>query len=342
MQKGDLCLITGLSGFLATWIAKYLIQEGFRVRGTVRDINDSEKMRYLKNLLPNIEIVKANLDSITGWEKAMDSVKWVFHTASPQAISSQKENKMELSLEGINNVFNAAFHSSSVQKIVMTSSEGAICFGHPSSKISYTESDWTNPEYIGDYYKSKTYAEKAAWKIINNREANKNNIPLSVINPAILLGPSLVPWAGTSLNLIKNILDGKTPMFPDIDIFLVDVRDSAKMHITLMDKEESNGNRHLCFSMKNKMIELSKTIQKHYSYKKMMIPKILPKAMMWLVSFFNEDAKTVYPKIGKDILYKTLYPDIFDYEYSDFNTIICDTVDSMIKMNISVVEKKCT
>lgn len=61
--------------------------------------------------------------------------------------------------------------------------------------------------------------------------------------------------------------------------------------------------------------------------------------MMWLASFFHEDAKTVYPKIGKDIVYKTLYPDIFRYEYSNFDNIICDTVNSMIKMKVSVIEK---
>ena len=40
-------LVTGVNGFLGTWVAKKLLEEGFAVRGTVRS---DDKSVYLKKL----------------------------------------------------------------------------------------------------------------------------------------------------------------------------------------------------------------------------------------------------------------------------------------------------
>jgi len=43
-------LITGASGFVATWIVKAILERGHHVRGTVRN---NKKGEYLKNLFPD-------------------------------------------------------------------------------------------------------------------------------------------------------------------------------------------------------------------------------------------------------------------------------------------------
>ncbi|KAF5060165.1 NAD dependent epimerase/dehydratase family protein [anaerobic digester metagenome] len=328
MKKDDLCLVTGASGYLATWIIQKLLTEGYRVMGTVRKLNDP-KNDFLRATFPKIELHEGNLLNETDWSNIMKDVKWVFHTASPPAISKSKENKVDVGMKGMEHVFKAALSSATVQKIVMTSSEGAICFGHPPAKTVFSEDDWSITKNIGSYYKSKTLTEQVAWKLINDKKANPRNIPLTVINPGIILGPSITPNIGTSLTLIQSIIDGKIQMFPDINSFIVDVRDCAQMHLELMKTPLANGKRHLCYSIKTRMIELAESAQRLGLSTATKPPKVMPKFFMWMGKYFNEDAKTVYNINGKDISYKSLYPDVFQYEHRNLDAIIEETANSM-------------
>lgn len=48
LKAGEKVLVTGASGYIATWIVKYLLDNGFHVKGTVRS---EEKGKYLQDLL---------------------------------------------------------------------------------------------------------------------------------------------------------------------------------------------------------------------------------------------------------------------------------------------------
>ena len=78
MQQGDLCLVTGITGYVASWISKDLLEEGYRVRGTVRSLKDEKKIQKMRELLPGAEFVEADLRSKAGWEKATEGCRWVF------------------------------------------------------------------------------------------------------------------------------------------------------------------------------------------------------------------------------------------------------------------------
>ncbi len=43
-------LITGGSGYLASWIIKYLVEAGYYVRTTVRNRQDERKIAHLKRI----------------------------------------------------------------------------------------------------------------------------------------------------------------------------------------------------------------------------------------------------------------------------------------------------
>ena len=54
-------LVTGASGYIAIHVINLLLKEGHSVRGTIRSLNDKEKVDGLKKLGP-IELVEANLE----------------------------------------------------------------------------------------------------------------------------------------------------------------------------------------------------------------------------------------------------------------------------------------
>lgn len=47
ISKGDLVLVTGANGYIASHIVKELLEHGYRVRGTVRDAKKAEWMKQL-------------------------------------------------------------------------------------------------------------------------------------------------------------------------------------------------------------------------------------------------------------------------------------------------------
>lgn len=66
-------LVTGVSGFLGSHVAKQLLEEGYKVRGTVRSLENEAKVNPIKNLVPDakfpIELVAADLTKDEGWDK---------------------------------------------------------------------------------------------------------------------------------------------------------------------------------------------------------------------------------------------------------------------------------
>jgi len=341
MQRGDLCLVTGVSGYLASWLGKYLIEEGFRVRGTVRSVKNDEQLDKMRELLPGAEFVEADLRSENGWDQAVKDVKWVFHVASPQAVKTESD-RTGGATKGTEYVLKAALKSGTVKKIVVTSSVAAVAYGHPQSKLTYSEDDWTNVDVATyDYFRSKTLAEKLAWSIINDKTRNPHGVALSTVNPSMILGPSLVPWGRYSSETIKNTAEGKMPVVPDMVSYYVDVRDCARMHIAIMNDPKTDGHRHLSYNMKCQLIDLSRIIRDNYSHLGFS-PKqrVLPKSLFWLLKFFSGDVRSLYSWIGTTPAYKTKYPNVYTYQHADLQQTVKDTIDSMLANKILLPRRK--
>lgn len=337
MQKGDLVLITGISGYLATWVAKFLLEEGFRVRGTVRSTKNAQQQEKLQQILPGAEYVEADLRSEEGWDEAVKDVKWVFHIASPQAVASEKD-RTGGAVAGTKFLMTAAFKSKTVQKIVVTSSEAAIAYGYPSSKVNFNEDDWTViSKKSADYFKSKTLAERLAWDLAKDKTINERNVPVSTINPGLILRPSLIPWARYSTETIQQIAEGKMPMLPDMLVHYVDVRDCAAMHIAIMKDEKTNGNRHLSFATYAKMVELPKIINSNYSHLGFKpAARTAPKFLLWIGKCFSNDIHDIYGKLGSTTPYTTKYPNVYQYKYTDLAAIVQATIESLLEHKVLV------
>ncbi|KRN93977.1 dihydroflavonol-4-reductase [Furfurilactobacillus siliginis] len=124
-HENEIALISGITGYMATWVAKKLLEEGYRVRGTYRS---EKRLPYIKKILPGVELVQTDLNSDAGWDDAFKDVTAFFHVASPQAVATEHD-RTGTAMKGVDNVFAAAFRASSLRKIVLTSSEAAVAYG---------------------------------------------------------------------------------------------------------------------------------------------------------------------------------------------------------------------
>ena len=334
MQAGDLCVVTGVSGYLASWIAKDLLEGGFRVRGTIRSLNDASKVETLRALLPGVELVEADLRSPVGWPEAVQGARWIFHVASPQAVKSETD-RTGGAVQGTASLMRAALAEASVEKVVVTSSEAAIAYGHPRSKQQFTEDDWTVIDSAAgknDYLRSKTLAEKLAWDLARDPVVNRRGVPLSTINPGFIGGPSLVPWARFSFDFLKTIATGGMPMIPDMGNHVVDVRDCARMHIAVMNNPATDGHRHFSFGATAKLVEVATTIRENYADIGF-APKscVAPTSLLWALSLLSNEVAGIYSKLGHANLYETKWPDVYRYAYTDHAEIVKASMESMLE-----------
>src|SRR6188474_2349418 len=108
----------------------------------------------------------------------------------PPAAPNSEDEVIVPARDGVLRVLRAA-RDAGVTRVVLTSSCGAIYYGHPPQTAPFDETSWTNLD--GDmsaYVRSKAIAERAAWGFM---AAEGGSLELSVINPAGIFGPVLGP-----------------------------------------------------------------------------------------------------------------------------------------------------
>ncbi|KAL0377166.1 UNVERIFIED_CONTAM: Cinnamoyl-CoA reductase 1 [Sesamum calycinum] len=83
---GQVVCVTGASGFIASWLVKFLLRRGYTVKATVRNLSDPAKVEHLKALegaKERLQLIQANLVEEGSFDAAIDGCDGVFHTASP-------------------------------------------------------------------------------------------------------------------------------------------------------------------------------------------------------------------------------------------------------------------
>lgn len=196
-----------------------------------------------------------------------------------------------------------AAHKNKVEKVVITSSIAAVYKTGNENQKEFGEKDWTNPDLPGlSYYvKSKTLAEKAAWDFIDSLP-EEEKFPLVTINPGFIIGPNLNEANFSSGDVFKKILLGEFPGLPYVQMPTVDVRDCAEAHLNAILRDEANGHRFIMCSQDIWMNELGQIL--HDGYANNGYPKcrnnIIWKPLLWLASWFDGEASTMYKMWGNE------------------------------------------
>jgi nucleoside-diphosphate-sugar epimerase len=174
-QTCDYIPVTGGTGFIASWIIKQLLNDGYNVHATVRKPENKQNVSHLENIANQapgvLKLFKADLLDPGSFAMAAEGCELAIHTASPFIMSGIKNPYEELirpALEGTRNVLDSVNRSTSVRRVVLTSSVAAI-YGDAVelSAISggaFTEDHWntTSSESHQAYSYSKLVAEKEA------------------------------------------------------------------------------------------------------------------------------------------------------------------------------------
>src|SRR6478752_4269357 len=171
-------LVSGGSGFLGGRCVVELLRRGYAVRTSVRDLAKEEEVRARvgSEIDPGdrLSVLGADLRFDEGWAEAVAGCDYVLHVASPFP-AAQPKDPDELIVparEGTLRVLRAALDAG-VRRVVVTSSVAAVRGGHDDASGALTEEDWTDLDHPGlsPYVRSKTIAERAAWDLVEERDA---------------------------------------------------------------------------------------------------------------------------------------------------------------------------
>lgn len=169
-------------------------------------------------------------------------------------IQDAKKGLIDPAINGTVNFMRAIkAHAPSVRRVVVTSSFVAMLNmkNHPDT---YTENHW-NPvsheeaasNLANGYRGSKTFAEKAAWKFV---EDEKPNSALASINPPLVFRPiahylNSLDRINTSNARFRDMISGKMheKLAPTGTFYWVDVHDVALAHVRALETESAAGHR---------------------------------------------------------------------------------------------------
>jgi len=297
-------LVTGGSGFVGSHVIVQLLAAGHTVRTTVRSLDREPSVRAMLKRADvdpgaRLSFFTADLLRDEGWDDAVAGCDYVIHVASPMPPKAPK-NEDELIVparDGALRVLKAA-RDAKVRRVVLTSSCGAIYYGHRPQTAPFDETSWTNIESceMSAYVRSKAIAERAAWDFMSKEGGA---LELAVVNPAGIFGPVLGRDSSSSIDLITRLMNGM-PGCPQLYFGVVDVRDVAELHLRAMTDPLAKGERFIAVSGDvMSMSDIAKVLRARLGSAAKKVPtRNLPNWLVRLVARFDPNMKPLVPLLG--------------------------------------------
>lgn len=294
-------LVTGGSGYIAGFLIRQLVGEGWTVHTTVRS---PEREGHVRHTLAvddsRLHFFTADLMHDDGWAEATRGCSHVAHVASPIPSNAPKHED-ELIVPAREGALRALRFASEAgaTRFVMTSSAAAIAYGRPRGTHHFTEADWTDVNHPDAYayVKSKTIAERAARDWV---EATGTAMEFCTVNPSLVLGPVLDGDFSTSLEAIRKLLQGAMPGCPDLAFGIVDVRDVADLHVRALTAPNMAGERFICAGPTLKMVEIARILKERLGPEARKVPtRRLPDFLVRFVALFDPVVRQVTGELGK-------------------------------------------
>lgn len=223
-------LVTGATGFLGSHLVPKLIAKGHQVRIIARSQPGPA--------LAEAEHVKGDLMDRDSVRRALDGIEVVYHLAGLVDFDPKDGGRAmyRLHVDATRELLKDCL-AAKIERFILASTSGAIAVSKE-ERIG-TEDDDYPITVVGrwPYYLSKIYEEKLTLEF-----CRKNNLPLVVLNPSLLMGPGDDRLSSTWT--VVKFLSKDIPGMPNGGLSFVDARDAADAFVNALDRGELFG-RHL-------------------------------------------------------------------------------------------------
>ncbi|QRV82057.1 NADPH-dependent aldehyde reductase ARI1 [Ceratobasidium sp. AG-Ba] len=258
-------LVTGANGYFATYAVEDLLERGYTVTGSVRSARKGEEMkqlfaRYGKRfsyvVVPDITEPTA-FDQVIR-ENRFDGVAHAASPVNPQPGGTTDEYFRPAVTGTINILESIKKFGPSVKRVVYTSSCATVL--HDQEGIQHTEAHWNENvlktvEEKGNksshremYRASKTLAEKAAWKYVNENKGHINYDLVTALPSYVSIAPMHNVASRdqlTSTNAVASSIRQPRPAseYTDTAYWFIHVKDMAALHSAAFSEPDAAGHR---------------------------------------------------------------------------------------------------
>lgn len=211
VQEPD-TLVVGATGFIGRWLTAELLTRGRTVAATVRGgpTRETELRTWLRDHDVNdqaLTVIQADVG--LSRDDPLDSVRDVFNAAGAYRFGMSRGEAERANVHGALNVLRWAGARPHLRRLVHVSGyRVAETLSHPADEDQLTELY----RRYGAYEASKREGDAAVRAL-----AAQEGIPLTVVNPATVIGHSVTGEAGQYLGLaglVRQLWTGRLPALP--------------------------------------------------------------------------------------------------------------------------------
>jgi hopanoid-associated sugar epimerase len=217
-NRGERVLVTGVSGFVGSAVARAFAAEGYAVRGLARASSPHENLVDFPG-----ELITGDLADPVSLPPALDGCIGLIHVAADYRLwAKDPEEIVRNNVTSTSAIMTAAFDAG-IKRIVYTSSVATIA-PLPGGAAG-EDRPLTEATAIGAYKRSKVAAERLVEAMVAER-----GLAAVIVNPSTPIGPRDVKPTPTG-RIIIEAATGRMPAFVDTGLNLVHVDDVARGHL---------------------------------------------------------------------------------------------------------------